>query len=218
MTLDPGPDVRAVWSADTDKRRALAHFHEHAEFDTDAWGRAVFARMQPMRCHKTWLDWGCGGGAIARVVIEHAQPTRYHAIDVSFDALATTAAIDPKHVVPLLPTETGAIKSASVDYIVSTSCFQHFPSRDYAREVLREMRRVAAPSARGLIQIRYYEPGDAYDPAKTSRSAYEHVYIRACAWRPDEFAAELALAGFAAECVLLEPHRQYAWYSFEVAT
>ncbi len=220
MTLDPGPEVRAVWNADNDDIRALSHFDGHAQFDLDAWGARAYALFSDHGAvtpyGKRWLEWGCGGGAVTRVIERRAHPAVHYAIDINDAALCQVASISAR-VVPMHPDAVPTIASSSIDAIVSTSCFQHFPSTQYAIDVLGEMRRLAAPGARGLVQTRYYQPGDGHDPATAQCLPYAEAFIRYAAWQVPEFWGGLEQAGFTVNSVMLEPHRQYAWYSFEVA-
>jgi ubiquinone/menaquinone biosynthesis C-methylase UbiE len=215
--LDPGPEVRAVWTEDSEMRRARAHFPGHTHVDREQWGahvRQMFGWDGFDSIYQAWLEWGCGGGAVASAILEERDPRVYHAIDVSDDALAECAKLDSAVVECRKPHETSSIPDASVRYIVSTAVFMHFPSFDYARAVLREMRRVAAPGSRGLISTRYYQPGDHYDPAALQPLSYAKAFKRFCAWQVADFWHELTAAGFTPREVVLEPETQFAWYRF----
>jgi ubiquinone/menaquinone biosynthesis C-methylase UbiE len=231
--LDPGPEVRAVWTEDSDFRRASAHYAGYTHVDTSTWGERVLERFgwsdgdletggycdnishaDDDASGATWLEWGCGGGTVALAVQKLCAPDSYYAVDISADALAECMRRTNDRVTPLLASETASIPSGSVDYIVCTSVFQHFPSFEYARVVLAEMRRVLSPGGRGLISTRYFTPGDHYDPTALQRFAYRKAFARYCAWQVSEFWGELASAGFTPREVVLETETQHAWYRF----
>lgn len=227
--LDPGPHVRAFWTKDSAFRRASAHYDGHHHINVEAWGEHVLDlyewddRDDAFSSNKNWLEWGCGGGSVARKIKARCEPKLYHAVDLSMDALDecrrsvadgdddSCGWFEMYH-----PWTTNTIESGSVDHIVSTSVFQHFPSFDYARAVLAEMRRVAAPEARGLINTHYFMPGDHYDPTTMQKQPYTKTFGRYCSWQVPEFWRELKQAGFAPTDVVLEPETQFAWYRFGV--
>lgn len=214
MTLEVTDEVRTVWDASTAEKRRLAHWEPKGD-DVERMRRFIEHDEFGMP-YGAWLDWGCGGGALLRALdAAQLEPTEYIAVDVSkatFDHLPTD--LPKTRIIKLEPHETTLLNAASVDVLCSFSAFQHFPSRQYGLEVLREMRRLAKPGALGFVQTRFYEPGDRNDPANVEGRPYSERYLFSCAYQVSEFWSALQRAGFTPSSVELEPYRGYAWYRF----
>lgn len=149
------------------------------------------------------LDYGCGGGAGLALLHERGcEPTGVDLV------------MSNERFPVLRPDTIAALPCGSFDAVISTSCFQHFPDTYYARTVLAELHRLSKPRAFGLIQVRYYTPGDAYDP-ENQPAPYAKRAVRAHSWRVEAFWQALADAGFTPRTVELEPWRHYAWYRFD---
>lgn len=212
MTLEVTDEVRAVWDASTPEKRQLAHYDPYPH-DVERIRR--FVTIEALDCPPSgaWLDWGCGGGSLLRALDQaQLEPAAYIAVDAARPTLDALRALCP--LVKLEPHQTATLPAASIDALCSFSAFQHFPSRAYGLEVLREMRRLAKPGALGFVQTRFYEPGDRNDPANVEGRPYSERYLFSCAYQVSEFWSALQRAGFTPSSVELEPYRGYAWYRF----
>lgn len=192
--IDTAPDVLGYWQ----QASAAARHEDAARFEHE-----IGVRLNGLHHdNRNALDYGCGGGAGMRELDERAW------LPVGVDLV-----MQHDRFRVLRPEQLHELDAGSFGLVMSTSCFQHFPDAHYAHAVLAELRRLAAPRACGLVQVRYCNPGDPYDPADLP-SAYDKRAMRAHAWRIDAFWKALTAAGFTPEAVDLEPWRQYAWYRF----
>jgi hypothetical protein len=87
-----------------------------------------------------------------------------------------------------------SVCSESIDLCISTACFQHFPNKQYGRDALEVMYKIAAPKALGLVQIRFDNGDSKFDPKETSSYAETHVYQTS--YMLDEFWEMLSEVGF----------------------
>ncbi len=150
---------------------------------------------------KTALEWGCGGGAIAGPLCKNFF--RVYGIDISRASLdecerrmqklghenfikVPFPAQNPEHV--LLD-----VASASVDFIVSVSVFQHFPSKPYTRRVLGVMEKILKDGGHGLLQVRY---DDGSPKLRQKDRDYARNVIYMTSFTPEEFTKQLQETGF----------------------
>jgi hypothetical protein len=82
-----------------------------------------------------------------------------------------------------------------VDIFFSTAVFQHFPSKDYAIEVLKAIRAVCAETAIGFIHIRFDNGTRRYRGIRDIKD-YDKQHIRATSFPLDEFWTILSETGF----------------------
>lgn len=151
------------------------------------------------------IDYGCGGGAGLDAMLA-AGCSDVLGVDV---ALATAGS--GTHRV-IHPSDLGELAAGSFHAVVCTSVFQHLVDQEHALAVLSELSRLAAVGADALIQVRYYQPGDNFDPA-TREPDYERRAFRSHAWQVADFWRTLEAAHFEPLTVKLEPYRHYAWFS-----
>jgi SAM-dependent methyltransferase len=187
-------DVTAYWRSAVPEMR-----HE----DAPRYRATIEARLPPSFPRGTRaIDYGCGGGAGLEAL--HARGCDPVGVDLVMK--------HPRFAVAR-PNQLNTLPSASFGVVLSTSVLQHFPDAAYARSVLNELRRLAAPGAFGLVQVRYFNAGDGCDPS-TQSSDYAARAVRSHAWTIDAFWKVLAVTGFTPLAIDLEPWRQYAWYRF----
>ncbi len=159
---------------------------------------------------KTALDWGCGGGAIARPLCEHFASV--YGVDIS----AATLCECRKRMADLAVHEADEgrgeagnfnafhfpsehpeavlelIAPGTVDFIVSIGVFKHFPSQAYTLRVLRVMEKLLKKEGSLFIQIRYFDGAEKYRPKEGD---YARNVITMTSFTADLFAAQLAAAG-----------------------
>ncbi|MCK9197008.1 MAG: class I SAM-dependent methyltransferase [Syntrophales bacterium] len=161
---------------------------------------------------KTALDWGCGGGAIARLLCEHfasvygmdiSAATLYECRKRMADLAAHQADKGRAEVGNFtafhFPSEypeavLDLITPGTVDFIVSVGVFKHFPSQAYTLRVLQIMEKLLKKEGFLFIQIRYFDGEEKYRPKEED---YARNVITMTSFTADVFAAQLAAAGLA---------------------
>jgi hypothetical protein len=73
--------------------------------------------------------------------------------------------------------------------------FQHFPSKDYAVDVLRALHAQTAPDAAGFIQIRFDNDNPKYKTIE-DLADYKTNYTTSCSFTIDDFYMILQRQGF----------------------
>jgi len=108
------------------------------------------------------LEWGPGGGANAYGLKDICS--KFYGVDISEKNLIEAGRVLGAETVPgffhpvLLAGDPASVTASippEIDIFFSTAVFQHFPSREYGREVLESIRNVCRDSAAGFIQIRF---------------------------------------------------------------
>ncbi len=151
---------------------------------------------------RTALDWGCGGGSVARVLCRTFS--RVYGVDISEATLSECAgqmqrcglsnfrgilspSQDPESVLR-------GLGAGSVDFVFSVNVFQHFPSKPYARRVLGVMAELLKPEGFALLQVRYF---DGSEKLRQKDEDYARNVIYMTSLTPEEFSGFLEEAGFA---------------------
>lgn len=125
------------------------------------WSRLVAERfvdvLDPVPGRR-WLDVGCGTGAVARLILDEAEPEAVRGVDPS-DAFVTHArrsVQDPR--VEFLVGDARSIEEpdASFDYVVSGLVVNFLPDPDAA---VAEMKRVARPGGQVACYVWDYAAG-----------------------------------------------------------
>ena len=170
---------------------------------------------------KTALEWGCGGGAIARPLCESFFTV--YGIDISRASLIECERRMTKlghknfvHIPFAAPNPENVLQdvaSASVDLIISVGVFQHFPSKRYTRRVLGIMEKILKLDGYALLQVRY---DDGSPKVRQKDRDYARNVIYMTSFAPEEFADMLSEVGL---CVLLrerdiDGHPDYHDYYF----
>jgi SAM-dependent methyltransferase len=150
---------------------------------------------------RTWLDVGCGTGALAASITAHAAPACVVAIDQSADFVAhAEEQIDDRRVVFLVGDATSLpLAGASVDVVVSGLVLNFVPDPLAA---VSELRRVARPG--GTIAAYVWDYADGMQPIRafwdaaieldaSARDADEAVRFPLC--DPDQLQNLFAEAG-----------------------
>ena len=152
------------------------------------------AGLDTSRDDYTMLEWGPGGGSNMLALMPYCR--KYYGVDVAEESLNECAIQAPTKFKGILIEDTVPVfqQEAWVDVFLSTACFQHFPNKDYTRDVLACLAHIARHKAFGLIQIRYGQPDRG--------RSYEEVFLSATTWSIAQFKDECRKAGFD---VLFEP-------------
>lgn len=179
MSIAPSRAVRNFWN-----RAGAEMLHLRASEHISAlrpWYARVAARHDSS-APRRWLDYGVGGGA--GCILAYELGFDVTGCDVSDRAWA------PEQVPILAPEDLAAVARGHFTAITSVSTFQHFESERYARAVLAEMRRLAAPRCSVLIHVRW-----GASPQNES-GPYELRATHAHTWTRDGFTRALTDAGF----------------------
>ncbi|MFD1703708.1 class I SAM-dependent methyltransferase [Methylopila henanensis] len=227
----------AVWDRyDDEARRAeLSHWRGAGKWaDDEKWrnvgvrSRRRLERLAALTGRTLWdrpramLEWGPGGGANLFAFRDVAA--RYYGVDISqrnLDEAQRMIALEGySGFRPVLvegePAEVEAAVTEPIDILLSTAVFQHFPSRAYGLRVLRTMRKLAAPDAIGLIQIRFAD--DAHAAGEPDLADYARRFVTATAYGIDEFRAACGEAGFAVLKIdHINPNSRYATFYLTAA-
>lgn len=164
---------------------------------------AEIAQYLPPTIQGSAIDYGCGGGAGLDALVA-AGCSDVLGVDV------TSTAGGGKGYRVIHPDALPDLPDRSFDFVLCTSVLQHLYDEGHARAVLSELARLAKPGAGFLIQARYFEPGDQFDPAKLPAD-YERRAIRSHAWEIGAFFAALDGVGLRYDRATLERQRKYAW-------
>ena len=161
------------------------------------------------------LEWGVGGGANPTALGKNFET--YVGVDIAPKSLTAAANACPRIEPFLLASYPDTFDlGRKFDTVISTACFQHFPNKEYGIEVVWALVRHMTDDGHGLIQTRYYEPGDVCDPIDPRRleQPYSERFIRSNAYQVAEFWKILEVAGLTVQDVTLERAPQYGWYRF----
>lgn len=207
-------EMREVW----DGNPQLAHHkgHKGHKHGFEAIGQKTIKRLRewyvPGEVCRV-LEWGVGGGANAKALEDCHQG--YVGVDISPESLAAAVKECPTVTPVLLDASPSVLDLDDIfDTVISTAVFQHFPDKQYGIDVVACMARHMAKGAHGLIQTRYYQPMEMYDPQLVQHQPYDTRFIGSNAYQIAEFWRILERAGLTAQDVSLEPLTQYAWYRF----
>ncbi|NPU86006.1 MAG: class I SAM-dependent methyltransferase [Syntrophaceae bacterium] len=197
---DPGREAGQYWrmSANDDRIRDQSHWFGSGRWERERWMehgefhrrlledrfRRFAAAGNPFPSGETQaLEWGCGGGALTRILCERFD--RVYGVEISGATLrecsrqmerlghrnfidSLVAAEHPESVLETVP-------AGSVDFILSVAVFQHFPSRAYTIRVLRVMETLLRSGAFAFLQMRYSDGSDRYRTKEGEGSYAAHV-------------------------------------------
>jgi len=222
-------DAARYWSrsGDSPKVRDLSHWRGSGRWSEEEW-LAVGARHYdlfrdlcraakiPPDAVTSMVEWGPGGGANA-VRFAEDVPALY-GVDISSPNLDECSAqlrgIDYRGFTPVLvpadrPEDCLDEIDGPVDLFLSTAVFQHFPSKEYGRRVLRVAHELLGEGGVALVQTRYDSGRLDFRPKKR---AYRFNAATYTSYGIDEF-WELCLAtGLTPLSLQLEPDTNYAYY------
>jgi hypothetical protein len=129
------------------------------------------------------LEWGCGGGALTRILcerfplvygVEISAPT-LHECDRQLKRLGHRnfrgIPIPAGHPEAVLE----AVTPGSLDFLLSIAVFQHFPSRAYTARVLRVARALLRDGGLAFLQMRYSDGSDKYRTKEEEGAYADHV-------------------------------------------
>lgn len=202
--------AKAVWEnhRDEEYRRDQSHWLGHGRWkERDDWLRIGNSNRQQIERIFGFLDgdvgtklklgglnileWGPGGGTNAVAFMDLAK--HYYGIDISkknLDECGRQLSIEGFKNFHKLTVDRGPLSIVEhvklpIDLIISTACFQHFPTKKYGEEVLEAFRELIAPEGLGYVQIRYDDGTPKYKPK--SLAAYKKKHITATSYQLHEF-------------------------------
>lgn len=197
---DPDREPGPYWqmSADNDRIRDQSHWCGSGRWDRERWMEhgefhrglleerflrfaAAGAPFPPGDAQA--LEWGCGGGALTRILCERFS--RVSGVEISGATIrecrrqmerlghrnfrdALIPAERPESILDIVP-------AGSVDFILSIAVFQHFPSRAYTVRVLRVMDTLLREGAFAFLQMRCSDGSDRYRTKEGEGSYAAHV-------------------------------------------
>jgi 2-polyprenyl-3-methyl-5-hydroxy-6-metoxy-1,4-benzoquinol methylase len=206
---DQGDDMESLWdlSRYDERFRDYAHWCGTGRWNESRWKAYGAENLQRAFGYlsatggpecvealrgKTALEWGCGGGANILSLCGHFSLV--YGIDISLATLEEcergmrSRRIDrfrKVHIESARPeTALSGIPAHCVDLAVSFAVFQHFPSPEYALEVLRTMGALLRDGAFGVVQIRYNDGSEKFRPKKGD---YTRNFITMTSFRNGEF-------------------------------
>ncbi|THV10587.1 methyltransferase domain-containing protein [Rhizobium rhizophilum] len=210
--------IKGVWNDHNDEeyRKDQSHWRGVGRWVDDAAWQAI-GRRSLTRFNRAWmlagrsadelkdltlLEWGPGGGTNAFALRDIASV--FYGVDISEKNLSEsqrmiTAEGRPDYFHPILvqgePSSVLPHVPTRLDGFLSTSVFQHFPSREYGKEVLAAIRAVCKSGAVGFIQIRFDNDNKRYKGIQALHE-YEKNHIRATSYPLDSFWSLLSETGF----------------------
>jgi ubiquinone/menaquinone biosynthesis C-methylase UbiE len=209
ITSEIERDAYSFWNEQSQSIRHLSHIYladkSQDNHDLDSFSSLNaqvfdnFAQSLSKDCTKlVALEWGCGGGANAVELCKKFK--KIFLVDISEQSIAAckerleSAGVSNFEFIHLSTLrDFEKLKNIRVDAIFSTAVFQHFPSKEYAREVLLEMSKIL--SSKGFIMIQVRQVIEAELP-KEKVMQYAKEAIVAITFSGDEFCGYLAHAGF----------------------
>ncbi len=158
---------------------------------------------------KRMVEWGPGGGANA-IVFAHVFET-FYGVDIS-DANLNECRKQLemrgfKGFAPVLinaesPEEAMTQIDEPCDFFLSTSVFQHFPSKGYGARVLSIASDMLRPGAIALIQIRYDDLSPRFRPRNRDYNTHAIVFT---SYKLHEFWSLASEKGFTPHFIKLRP-------------
>jgi len=196
--------VKDVWvnSSDLDHQDAISHIRGKGIYkDLAKWESLGKRNLPQIKQGFSFLDrkmgpmiiaeWGVGGGSNINALIPYIK--KYIGIDISLRSLEASQAVAEENNItftPILIEENPQFVLESihdpVDLFLSTAVFQHFPSKEYAMEVLQIIAQALKVNGVGVIQIRYDNGEEAYKPIENI-DEYKVKHMRATSFMLDEF-------------------------------
>ena len=173
------------------------------------WGLEIANRVRSLNGAGDCIEWGYGGGTVHAAVCDMFKS--YTAVDVADRplALARERGCEAVHA-----RDAAGIAPNSADFVLSTACFQHFPDYEMVTYVLTHLRRALRPGGSGLIQTRYYIPGDNVDAAVNRTGHYSTRFLRSHGMTPWDWLRTFYDHKLTVTAVVLsQTHSQYAWHA-----
>lgn len=165
---------------------------------------------------ETFLEWGPGGGA--NLVVFSERMKKMYGVDISRSNLKECHS-QLEHL-SYFNFESIVLQDASmsptfqelhnsIQFILSTAVFQHFPSKEYGISVLSQMWQLLCDSGVALIQIRYDDLSATFS-AKTDN--YSQNALTFTSYRVEEFWQICEEIGFQPLFIRLLPRTNYAYF------
>lgn len=208
--IDERGAVAAYWNRTSPQGRYFSHWRESRPAD---WARirhthgAMLHGQWPEVSGQrgaAWIEWGSGGGANAVMLAEFVR--WLYCVDISSVSLDVCGrelearrfhGFEPV-LIDVDEPERAAGLLLPADGFLSTSTFQHFPSKEYTERIVRLIPQLVRPGGYVFVQIRRDKPKDY---AMYAGLPYERRALYATVYGVDEFGELLASAGIDVEKV-----------------
>jgi cyclopropane fatty-acyl-phospholipid synthase-like methyltransferase len=210
-------DAEEFWNLQTPWVRRMTHIRGAPTWPSKRWqaiGECNFRKFHvlvnelglDMSQFRTMVEWGSGGGANAIKFLRHFR--KLYGVDISEHALHSCAQIlDTTHGkgssvafapvrIPCASPEL-SLKSIpeQVDFFLSTAVFQHFPSKDYGKRVVKIASQLVRPGGLAIIQFRW-DDGGRFHACKKKDYGKGKNAVRFTSYGIGEFLTVMREAGF----------------------
>ena len=221
-------DATKFWSSSdkSDRIKQLSHWLGKGKWsDEQRWtrlGQMNFDRFEQLcllanttRPIRSMIEWGPGGGANAVQFCSEVE--RFIGVDISMANLAESLRqlesrgfdeFQPIWIKSEKPEQVLDYVDFPVDFFLSTSVYQHFPSKDYGVRVTKLAYQLLSEEGVALIQIRYDDGSKKFKP---KRRDYHQNGITFTSYHLDEFWHIALQIGFNPLCITLDSSC-YAYY------
>jgi hypothetical protein len=165
---------------------------------------------------ESMVEWGSGGGANAVKFVEKVDT--FYGVDISESNLneceRQLRKIGYKEFrkIPIKinsPEKSLDFIKRPVDLFLSTAVYQHFPNKDYGRQITKIAYEMLSDDGLALIQIRYDDGKKIY---KTKKRDYKKNYRVFTSYRLNEFWGICHEVGLNPIFIKLEPQVNYAFF------
>lgn len=216
-------DVTAYWNRPSREGRRRSHWREampdeweqigrsHGEMLREQWPE-VAKMLEP---DAKWVEWGCGGGANVAMLSEIASEV--YGVDVcdasldECDRIMDARSYRGFFGVLIAPDNPESVTDCMrcLDGFLSTSTFQHFPSKQYTERIVRLIPQLVRPGGYVFVQIRRDSPKNVTPDAALP---YEQRAMYATVYDVDEFGDLLATHGVDVEKIEDIDRGQYSYF------
>ena len=204
-------DVEKFWASQR------THSHHIKAMGEAAWERIV-DEVKDRSCGAPGsiaLDYGCGGGAVSRALLELGF--KVHAVDICQTSLDENVRVNrfvTTHLISAGNPEqlVESVGAASIDFAISTAVFQHFPSKEYASRVLDVIGQLVKCGGMALIQVRNDDGSEKFQQKSGDYSTHAITYT---SHTVEDFTGRAESAGFYVTRHYYQPHNAYMWYYLE---
>lgn len=211
-------EAQVYWNRNDDWTRKVSHFLNYGKYSEKRWrkiGESNWKRFVSivkelnldLSSFRVACEWGTGGGSNVVKLSDHFS--LIYGVDISKQSLRETSKqlqhIRREHLFRPLAIECSdpelvidRMSNRAADLFLSTACFHHFPSREYAERIIQIAFRVLREGGLAIIQFRLNDGGQFYRPkTKDYLGGKKRNAIRFCSHTLSEFYDMTLRVGFA---------------------